>query len=71
SIVPVGISDYRENLPEMTAFTKESALEVIEQVENAAGLIPTSPFPHITDIVFSRKGKAELAVLLFVAVFVR
>ena len=33
SIVPVGISDYRDNLPEMTPFTKESALEVIEQVE--------------------------------------
>ena len=28
------------------------------------------PFPHITGIVFSRKGKAELAVLIFVAVFV-
>ena len=33
SIVPVGISDYRENLPQMTPFTKESATEVIEQVE--------------------------------------
>lgn len=33
SIVPVGISDFRENLPKMTPFTKESAGEVISQVE--------------------------------------
>lgn len=34
SVVPVGISDFRENLPKMTAFTKESAREVITQIEN-------------------------------------
>ncbi len=33
SIVPVGISDYRENLPKMKPFTKEMAQKVIKQVE--------------------------------------
>lgn len=33
SIVPVGISDFRDNLPKMTPFTQESAGEVISQVE--------------------------------------
>ncbi len=33
SIVPVGISDYRENLPKMTPFTKEAAREVICKAE--------------------------------------
>ncbi len=33
SVVPVGISDYRENLPEMKTFTKEMARDVIKQVE--------------------------------------
>ena len=33
SIVPVGITDFRENLPQMTSFTKESANILISQVE--------------------------------------
>lgn len=33
SVVPVGISDFRENLPSMTPFDKESAKEVIMQIE--------------------------------------
>ena len=33
SIVPVGITDFRENLPQMTSFTKESATNLISQVE--------------------------------------
>lgn len=33
SIVPVGISDYRDNLPYMESFTKESAQKLIKQVK--------------------------------------
>ena len=33
SIVPVGITDFRENLPQMTSFTKESAENLIKQIE--------------------------------------
>lgn len=34
AVVPVGITKYRENLPEMTAFTKETAGETIDLIES-------------------------------------
>lgn len=34
AIVPVGITKFRENLPEMTAFTKETAGETIDLIES-------------------------------------
>lgn len=33
SVVPIGLTKYRENLPEMKAFDKKSAVEVIKTVE--------------------------------------
>ncbi len=33
SVVPVGLTKYRNNLPDLKAFDKESSLEVIDQIE--------------------------------------
>lgn len=34
SVVPVGLTRFRENLPRLTPFKKESAIKVVDQVEN-------------------------------------
>ncbi|MCR5625426.1 MAG: DUF512 domain-containing protein, partial [Lachnospiraceae bacterium] len=33
SVVPIGLTDYRKNLPKMKKFTKEDALKVVKQIE--------------------------------------
>lgn len=34
SVVPVGLTKFRENLPELEPFTKEDAIEVLEQIQS-------------------------------------
>ena len=47
SVVPVGLTRYRDNLPQLTAFTPEHAAETIDMVENFAQLCCEKHGTHI------------------------
>lgn len=61
SVVPAGLTAYREGLYPLTTFSKEEAGEVIDQVESFAGLCFEARGEHIfccADELYLRAGRA-------------
>lgn len=60
SVVPVGLTKYRENLPHLEAFTKEDAesvIETVEAVQKAAFARYGLHFVHASDEFYILAGK--------------